>query len=390
MTYGPSSDPDLLSLLSPGDPVAFCREYLGRELLHSPGHACALAGLFGWDDLNHVLSTERLDPNRLKITREGKVVPFPLFAEHSPQLISSGSPRRLRTGLVADRLAQGDTLVIDSVEELHLPLRCFVQRLEQMLRCLVQVNVYVSAGATRGFGVHWDDHEVFALQIAGRKRWRVLGPTLRQPLLGIAPPPQPVADMAEAFDQVLQAGDILYLPRGWWHSVCAEGEPTIHLAVSGRLPQALDLVSTALNAAAASTELLRSDLPVHAPADVREAWLAAIAATLREVLSGPALAATPLWSDQPAVPPRPLSNLPVAVGGREIWEESAGRSLRLRNGQVDPGMLAGVLRLSTRGRGCARLCAGECTPIKDLLGELDSDDLAALTKAARQGVVELV
>lgn len=32
-------------------------------------------------------------------------------------------------------------------------------------------------------------------------------------------------------DIVLEAGDILYLPRGWWHDPVPVGEETIHLAV---------------------------------------------------------------------------------------------------------------------------------------------------------------
>lgn len=32
-------------------------------------------------------------------------------------------------------------------------------------------------------------------------------------------------------DIVLEAGDILYLPRGWWHDPVPVGEETVHLAV---------------------------------------------------------------------------------------------------------------------------------------------------------------
>ncbi|HDL3454047.1 TPA: cupin-like domain-containing protein, partial [Mannheimia haemolytica] len=32
-------------------------------------------------------------------------------------------------------------------------------------------------------------------------------------------------------DIVLEAGDVLYLPRGWWHDPIPVGEETVHLAV---------------------------------------------------------------------------------------------------------------------------------------------------------------
>ena len=46
----------------------------------------------------------------------------------------------------------------------------------------VLVNAYVGFRASQGFEVHWDDHEVFALQVAGRKRWKVWGRSTDAPL----------------------------------------------------------------------------------------------------------------------------------------------------------------------------------------------------------------
>lgn len=382
---------DLFRLLSPEGPRSFHTRHLGKRFLHSPGHRSELADLFRWEDLNRILATERLDPQRLKIVRAGRVTPFPLIAERTPQLIPNGSPRRLLGPEVVEQLDAGATLVMDAVEELHLPLRAFVQRIEQELRCLVQVNVYVSAGVTEGLALHWDDHDVFALQVAGRKRWRVVGPTLDQPVRDTAPPPRPSDHAPAVFDDVLEEGDILYVPRGWWHAVRAVGEPTIHLAVSARIPQALDLVHATLGRAAGTDQRLRDDIPTWATAEDRDEWLRQLATALQHALSPRRLAEVPLWADRPPVPARPSFALPLALGGAQAWEDSRGRSLRLRVDEVEPGLLAPVRRLATPGRkACDLLVSGGPARVDDLLDELATDELGTLTEALRQGAVELV
>jgi hypothetical protein len=90
----------------------------------------------------------------------------------------------------------------------------------------------VSFGGTGTFGQHWDTHDVFAIQLLGRKRWQLFEPTFALPLShhtsdaapreGIGPP---------VLDVVLEPGDVLYVPRGWWHSVAPLNEGSCHVSV---------------------------------------------------------------------------------------------------------------------------------------------------------------
>ena len=80
-------------------------------------------------------------------------------------------------------------------------------------------------------------HDVFVLQLAGRKHWTVHAPVHADPLRN-----QPWRDHAGAvaaragadapvIDTVLEPGDALYLPRGWLHAATALGEVSAHLTV---------------------------------------------------------------------------------------------------------------------------------------------------------------
>ena len=82
----------------------------------------------------------------------------------------------------------------------------------------VQINAYLSPAAAKGLELHFDFHDVFVLQLDGRKRWRVWEPLdrTRQPVRTGPRMPMPTFDeLGEpALDLTLAAGDCLYLPAG--------------------------------------------------------------------------------------------------------------------------------------------------------------------------------
>ena len=81
---------------------------------------------------------------------------------------------------------------------------------------------------------HYDDHCVLVLQLSGRKRWHVrsaaaAGVVLPQ-LYAPRRPPRPSAraagegphtDDGDTVHYTLDAGDVLYIPRGWPHQATA-------------------------------------------------------------------------------------------------------------------------------------------------------------------------
>ncbi|MFJ5679071.1 JmjC domain-containing protein [Streptomyces sp. NPDC093097] len=94
-----------------------------------------------------------------------------------------------------------------------------------------------------------------------------------------APPPpegEPVAEI------VLRAGDMLYLPRGWWHAVNATEGRSLHLTCGLTPTTGADLLTWLTDQLRASATV-RANLPTHAP---RKAQLAHLAALLKEFTAG--------------------------------------------------------------------------------------------------------
>ncbi|MET0272104.1 MAG: cupin domain-containing protein [Phenylobacterium sp.] len=182
----------------------------------------------------------------------------------------------LDAAVLNDRLREGATLIIDSVNEISPPLRRLCAGLSGELAASCQANMYACWGTTQGFDVHWDDHEVFVVQLEGRKQWALYGATERSPTRRgagkDAPAPSTPAEMI-----VLEPGDVLYMPRGYWHAAVGLGGPTLHLTIGLTRKTGADFVHW-LADDLLDDEIARADLPFEGGETALGARIAAVLA----------------------------------------------------------------------------------------------------------------
>ena len=100
---------------------------------------------------------------------------------------------------------------------------------------------YASDGG--GVGPHIDSYDVFLLQVAGRRRWRI--GRVARPRLRDDVPLKMLAGFEAAEDWLLEPGDMLYLPPGWGHDGIAVGE-CLTASIGFRAPAAAGLAADAL------------------------------------------------------------------------------------------------------------------------------------------------
>jgi hypothetical protein len=158
---------------------------------------------------------------------------------------------------VAAEFERGATIVLQALQVQHPPLAEFCRELEAELGHPVQANAYYTPAGAQGFPVHHDTHDVFCLQVEGEKRWLVYPPVLELPLKD----QKYVPEMGEPGDAVLdvtmQAGDTLYLPRGWLHQAMTSDAASLHLTVGVNVTTWRDAVREALDESAHEEVALR-------------------------------------------------------------------------------------------------------------------------------------
>ncbi|MEU3201418.1 cupin domain-containing protein [Streptomyces sp. NPDC006996] len=266
----------------------FLAQALHREHRHVPG-ALDVAGLMTWDDLNQILAGHRLEPPRMRLSRDGETL---LVGGYTTPVATRRHTvwHRLHPAELHARLQEGASLALDSVDELHPPIARLCEAIERELHTRVQANLYASWSATEGFGIHWDDHDTVIVQLDGAKRWRIYGTTRPYPLYrdiedpGEAPT-EPVADL------VLWPGDVLYVPRGVWHAVSADqGTRSLHVTCGLQTHTATDLMAW-VSEQLLTHEDWRRDLPLLAAPDVQADAVDGMRKRLAELLDDPTLLA---------------------------------------------------------------------------------------------------
>jgi ribosomal protein L16 Arg81 hydroxylase len=184
-------------------------------------------------------------------------------------------------------LREGATLVLDAVDRLFEPIGRLAASIERQLGTEANVNLYAGWRESPGLDLHWDRHDVLILQVSGKKRWHIYEPTRRFPIGGdVESPPKPFGD--PVCIQELSAGDVLYLPRGWWHIAIPCGEPTLHLTVGLHPQTGLDIAMWSLEALKRH-EIMRRDVPVIAEPAAQKEYLEELQKALQEVCQDPDL-----------------------------------------------------------------------------------------------------
>ncbi|EFO28064.1 hypothetical protein LOAG_00418 [Loa loa] len=109
--------------------------------------------------------------------------------------------------------------------------------LQEVFGCFVGANTYITPANTAGFAPHWDDIDAFLLQLEGRKHWKIYAHTDDNEMLPRLSSDNftddDVADRRLVFDDWLEQGDMLYIPRGFIHQGFADKDVhSLHLTVS--------------------------------------------------------------------------------------------------------------------------------------------------------------
>ena len=278
-------------LIHPATPEEFFGQAYDRAPFIARAKGQARTGFFGWSDLNGLLGQSGLWTRfNLRLMENGDPVAPELYCVEAktPQ----GPVLRPVAGLVNVFLAEGASLIANELQSLSPGIAALARDIGQTLAAEVGVNAYCSFGGVQAFGTHYDIHDVLVLQCEGEKTWR-------QPDNPDGFPSGSHAEVRSWFEAnrgpltrevTLRPGDVLYLPRGWFHEAMTEGEGSLHLTFSAT-PLTGRAIFKLLEAAAMQSGLFRAWLPDGATGEgLLRDHLAGLMAHLDRIATSPAFA----------------------------------------------------------------------------------------------------
>ena len=259
-------------VISPLSRDEFLTRFWRQSFVRVPGQKGRLASVFSWRDLNWILEHDRT----LAYTVPGETPRFSLFRDGKsvdPLRYSSrhGGTIQLRPASLVNLLSEGATLILNSVEALVPSVREVSEAFEDALHARTAVNLYGDWRTQKGFDLHWDPQDTMILQLSGRKHWKVYRPTRLHPLLGETEQTQPPTE-EPIWDGILEDGDMIYLPRGWWHVAFPLDEPSLHLTVTMVPANGTDLLRWFVEGLRKHAEV-RMNLPDPASAAERKQYV---------------------------------------------------------------------------------------------------------------------
>ncbi|WP_338665036.1 cupin domain-containing protein [Pararoseomonas sp. SCSIO 73927] len=255
----------LADLLAPMDPQRFFAEFHDKQPLHIRGGAAKFAGVLSWSGIDRLLNqTHNWSAQSLKLQMDGQPVPPEAYCvratnrDNAP--VMQPDSRRLR-----EWVGRGASVVMNDVDSLTPGLASVSEALEEAGLGRAQANVYISFQAHKAFPTHFDTHDVWAVQVEGEKTWNIWSGRAEYPIphpafrgLGQAHHERARGTIREKV--LLKAGDLLYLPRGWYHDALAEGPSSVHVAYGVHAPIGVDLANM-LAERAIQDPMFRAPLP---------------------------------------------------------------------------------------------------------------------------------
>lgn len=210
-----------------------------------------------WEGLSGLIDYSDADTDAIELVRQHQRADRRNFVFRRP----GDGQARIQPPAVRRALNDGYSVTCRNVHLSTPSVRRLSERLMRDLGAVVSVNIYGSWTSDRCFLTHWDEHDVLIIQTAGEKLWSVFHPTRAAPLPFDVDYDTDARNLDLAWEGVLTPGDVLYLPRGWWHHAQARDEGSVHLTAGFRGPTTLDLVQY-LMTRASEHEQFRQDLPL--------------------------------------------------------------------------------------------------------------------------------
>ena len=229
------------------------RSITSEAVYRSPVKHPEIVDLLSLDRIDEIISDSELPATAIGMAKSGQGLDLDEFI---------GGNNAVDRGAVLDNFRNGATIILPQLHFADGKLYSFALGLEREFGARVQTNVYLTPPEAHGFGIHYDNHDVFVIQISGAKEWEIYGDRDGLPFRGegFRKGVDETGELKEKF--VLSAGECLYVPRGTAHRAPNHGdEPSLHITVGILVQTWAEFMLEAVAEASLRIPEMRNSLP---------------------------------------------------------------------------------------------------------------------------------
>jgi ribosomal protein L16 Arg81 hydroxylase len=185
--------------------------------------------LLTFEDVNEFMARNDIRYPYLRLVKNGRELPLVDYADDFVYG-SNIFPGLLDNDKVFRHYSEGATLSFQIFQKCMEKLSKFCNALEARLRFQTQINIFVTPPHSKGFTAHYDDHSFFILQVSGTKDWRIYGNPVELPLQEWRRKTS-TPDLGKPREITLKPGDLLYLPKGFYHEASTTDTTSVHITL---------------------------------------------------------------------------------------------------------------------------------------------------------------
>lgn len=244
---------DFQSLMEPISAPEFFNTYWEKEplIIHREQEAY-FNELFSIETVDQVLDLHRPTGSSIRVVKNQEPLLSTKYENHD------GS---LNLNQLYASYADGYTIVINELQRYWQPLQVLCQNMSSFLSHHTVGNMYLTPKNQKALLPHYDTHDVFVIQVAGKKHWKIYDSPSPTPLLHSFQPVFQREQLQNMKDVTLYAGDMMYMPRGVPHEAFTTDDSSLHITIGVHPAQWLDLITNAMKQLAFSKIELRRALP---------------------------------------------------------------------------------------------------------------------------------
>ncbi len=256
-------------LIAPVTREAFLADHYERQpLIDLRNEPDRYADLLTLEALDRFIASADLREGMIDLTNHHDRISRDQYVDENGRIIRSA---------ITEEYLRGATIILPHLHDSLFNLGEFCRSLEEVFTCHVQTNVYLTpqprttgkeeekeeAGhGNQGFPPHYDNHDVFVMQVSGTKAWRIYGTPVDIPYRGERFELGKYEKGEVTQTLTLNPGDCLYLPRGVMHDAENVGEaPSLHITVGLITKTWADLLLESISELALTEPGFRRSLP---------------------------------------------------------------------------------------------------------------------------------
>ncbi len=181
----------------------------------------------------------------LRIAKDGKEIPLENYTREL-RIGPHTSHDWIVNELVFSHYLKGATIVLQHLQHCLPSFGTVINKIEEFFGANTHLSCFITPPNSQGFTAHYDTYSFFAVQLYGEKKWNLYDKTSQPPIRDDRDYDLPWTQISPSESFTMCAGDVLYIPRGVYHSALTSSLPSIHATVGVFTPNWIDVAKESI------------------------------------------------------------------------------------------------------------------------------------------------